>query len=109
MDTSTPPAASFAEPRPPKVAHAEPAPKQERPAKKGPVAQAADKLVAERIAAERASITPGKLLVQMDADAGRFVQTLTDANAETVWRYPSEAQLAYSRAVKAYLRTMGKS
>jgi hypothetical protein len=33
------------------------------------------------------------------------VQTLTDANtSETVLRYPSETQLAYSRAVLAYLR-----
>jgi len=56
-----------------------------------------------------ANLAPGKLLVQKDADAGRFVQTLTDASSqETIWRYPSEAQLAYSRAVMAYLRALAQ-
>ncbi len=50
---------------------------------------------------------PAHLLVRMDAEAGRFVQTMTDSTTqETLWRYPSEAQLAYSRAVSAYLRAL---
>lgn len=49
----------------------------------------------------------GQLLVRFDEEAGRFVQTLTDASSEeTIWRYPREAQLAYSRAVMAYLRAL---
>lgn len=52
---------------------------------------------------------PGTLLVRFDGDAGRFVQTLTDANSEeTIWRFPSETQLAYSRAVMAYLRALAQ-
>lgn len=50
-------------------------------------------------------LTPANLQVSLDANAQRFVQTLTDPNtSETVLRYPSETQLAYSRAVVAYLR-----
>ncbi len=57
--------------------------------------------------AAQANLAPDKLLVQLDAEAGRFVHTLTDsASQETIWRYPSEAQLAYSRAVMAYVRAM---
>ncbi len=50
---------------------------------------------------------PNALSVRLDESSQRFVQTLTDANTqETLRRYPSEAQLAYSRAVMAYLRTL---
>jgi hypothetical protein len=50
-------------------------------------------------------LTPAKLQVSLDPGAQRFVQVLTDAvTAETVLRYPSETQLAYSRAILAYLR-----
>ncbi|MCR6646303.1 MAG: hypothetical protein NVV62_18215 [Terricaulis sp.] len=50
-------------------------------------------------------LTPAKLNVSLDENAQRFVQTLTDPHTdETVLRYPSETQLAYSRAVVAYLR-----
>jgi len=73
----------------------------------GPAAQAAEQRLAEHKAMLRRELEPAKLLVRLDASAGRFVQTLTDSNtAEMVRRYPSEAQLAYSRAVMAYLRTM---
>lgn len=48
-----------------------------------------------------------KSLVLFDEDAGRFVHTLTDARTqETILQYPSESQLAYSRAVMAYLRAL---
>jgi hypothetical protein len=50
-------------------------------------------------------LTPADLQVSLDEGSKRFVQTLTDPNtSETVLRYPSETQLAYSRAVVAYLR-----
>lgn len=50
---------------------------------------------------------PNQTHVLLDEDAGRFVQTLTDGQtAEMLRRYPSESQLAYSRAVMAYLRAM---
>lgn len=49
------------------------------------------------------------LSVRMDAEARRFVQVLTDAaSQETIWRYPSETQLAYSRAVMAYLHALSE-
>ena len=59
------------------------------------------------IDARREQLTPGKLLVRLDAEAGRFIQTLTDVSSmEMVWRYPSEGQLAFSRAVKAYAKAI---
>ena len=68
---------------------------------------AAPNQINAQLAVAHANLAPGKLLVQMDAEAGRFVQTLTDSESqETIWRYPSEAQLAYSRAVMAYVRAM---
>ncbi len=73
----------------------------------GPAAEAAERRIAEHVAALRNDLIPDKLLVRLDQGAQRFVQTIADANtAETVRRYPSEAQLAYSRAVMAYLRSM---
>ena len=73
----------------------------------GVAAKAADALLDQAIAALRNEIIPDKLLVRLDEDAGRFVQTLTDAlTEETVLRYPNEAQLAYSRAVMAYVRAL---
>lgn len=75
------------------------------PSEAGPAAQAAEQRVAEHAVVLRNELMPDKLLVHLDEDAQRFVQTIADANtAETVRRYPSEAQLAYSRAVMAYLR-----
>ena len=71
----------------------------------GPVAQAAAKLRAEQEAQRKNEMVPANLLVRLDVDAARFVQTLTDATTEeTVLKYPSESQLAFSRAVMAYLR-----
>ena len=73
----------------------------------GPAAEAAQRRIDQHAAAMRNELIPDKLLVRLDEDAQRFIQTLTDSNtAETVRRYPSEAQLAYSRAVMAYLRTL---
>ena len=71
----------------------------------GPVAEAADKLRAEQAAQRQNALLPTNLKLRLDADAGWFVQTVTDsATDETVRRYPSEQQLAFSRAVMAYLR-----
>ena len=56
-------------------------------------------------AAPANDVSGRKLSVELDKDAGRFVQVVTDeTTSETVRRYPSESQLAYSRAVMAYLR-----
>jgi hypothetical protein len=64
---------------------------------------------AQRMAAHKASLRaksePDDLQIRLDDNAQRFVQTLTDSSTgETLRRYPSEAQLAYARAVMAYLR-----
>lgn len=77
-------------------------------AEKGPAAQAAEKRLADHIAAERAAATTPRVLeVMLDESAGRFVQHLTDgATEETLRKYPSEGQLAYSRAVMAYMRAL---
>jgi hypothetical protein len=73
----------------------------------GPAAQAAEQRHAEYRAALNDQIAPDNLQVTLDQSAGRFVQTLTDhETSETLRRYPSEAQLAYSRAVMAYMRAL---
>jgi len=57
--------------------------------------------------APAADALPNELRVRLDSSAGRFVQTVTDNQTEeTLRRYPSEAQLAYSRAVMAYMRAL---
>lgn len=90
---------------PPKAIDPLPAPSPAQSSEPSPAAQAAERRMAEHQAMLRADLTPDKLRVSLDPNAGRFVQTLTDANtAEMVRRYPSESQLAYSRAVMAYLR-----
>ncbi|MGQ0532558.1 MAG: hypothetical protein ACT4OF_07690 [Caulobacteraceae bacterium] len=90
---------------PPKAIDLQPAPAPAQSSEPTPAAKAAERRIAEFEAAQRAELAPDKVLVRLDEDAQRFVQTLTDANtAETLRRYPSESQLAYSRAVMAYLR-----
>lgn len=72
-----------------------------------PAAEAAERRLAEHAAMLRAQALPDKAEVRLDAEAQRFVHTLTDTStAEMLRKYPSEAQLAYSRAVTAYLRTL---
>ena len=76
----------------------------------GPVAEAAAKLRAEQEAQRKNALLPDNLMVRLDIDADRFVQTLTDATTEeTILKYPSESQLAFSRAVMAYLRAQAGS
>ena len=79
----------------PRVANSEP----------GPAAEAAKRTVAEHAAVQKNELMPDKVAVQLDPEAQRFVSTLTDnLTSEMLRRYPSESQLAYSRAVVAYLR-----
>jgi uncharacterized FlaG/YvyC family protein len=69
-------------------------------------AKKAERRAAEPVMAAANDATSHKLSIELDKDAGRFVQVITDElTSETVRRYPSESQLAYSRAVMAYLRT----
>lgn len=45
-----------------------------------------------------------EMLIQVDKASGRFVSTVIDPDTQEILRqYPSETQLAYSRAVRAYL------
>lgn len=74
-------------------------------AEPGPATKTADELMRERVAALRNDLLPNNVLVRLDENAQRFVQTISDANTnETLLRYPSEQQLAYARAVMAYFR-----
>jgi hypothetical protein len=76
-------------------------------AEPGPAAEAAAPRPTEDKSAALQALTPDRLTVSLDASAGRFVQTLTDIETEeTVRKYPSDAQLAYSRAVMTYLRAL---
>jgi hypothetical protein len=76
-----------------------------QPAEPSIAAEAAAQRMAEHRAMLRAKAEPDNLQVRLDDGAQRFVQTLTDSHTgETLRRYPSEAQLAYARAVMAYLR-----
>jgi hypothetical protein len=76
-----------------------------RPAEPGSAAQAAEQLSANTRAEMHEELLPDHLDISLDNNAGRFVQTLTDVQTnETKLRFPSESQLAYARAVKAYLK-----
>lgn len=71
----------------------------------GPAAEAANRRIAENAAAQKNELMPDKVAVLLDHESQRFVATLTDTStSEMLRRYPSESQLAYSRAVMAYLR-----
>jgi uncharacterized FlaG/YvyC family protein len=75
------------------------------PAEPGIAAEAAGQRMAEHKAALQAEVQPDNLRVSLDGSAQRFVQTITDSDTgEMLRRYPSESQLAYARAVMAYLR-----
>jgi hypothetical protein len=46
----------------------------------------------------------GHLRIELDRDAGRFVHTLTHpVTNEIIWRFPHESQLAFARAIGAYM------
>lgn len=71
----------------------------------GPAAEAAERRVAEQAAQQKSERAPDHVAVALDPESQRFVSTLTDTStAEMLRKYPSESQLAYSRAVMAYLR-----
>ena len=71
----------------------------------GPAAEAAKRAIAEHAAAQRSELLPDKVAVALDQESQRFISTLTDTStSEMLRKYPSESQLAYSRAVMAYLR-----
>ena len=58
-------------------------------------------------AATIAALTPADLLIEIDRVSGRFINTLMDPHSkEVIRRYPSEGQLAFSRAVSAYMRAL---
>jgi hypothetical protein len=90
---------------PPKAIEPLPAPAPAQSSEPGPAAAAAARRIAQYEAAQRADMQPDNMMVRLDQDAQRFVSTLTDSStSEMLRRYPSESQLAYSRAVMAYLR-----
>lgn len=86
---------------------------QAHTAKPAPIAPPPPAALAERAPAEASSVAaPATTDVHIDFDreAGRFIQTITDLTTDEVLRqYPSEAQLAYSRAVVAYMRALVES
>ena len=100
-----PPPTSIAEVRPTEaVGTAPPHTARKAPGDNSPAAAAA-KIRAEQIETRQNDLLPADLSVRLDTSAERFVQTLTDQTTqETLHRYPSDAQLAFSRAVTAYLR-----
>lgn len=49
----------------------------------------------------------GRLRIELDAEAGRFVQTLTDpVTHEVIRQFPHDSQLAFARAARAYAKAM---
>ena len=103
------PPASFVKPAVPSTTPAQTftAPEHRGP---GPAAKAAEEIAAMRRAEVSAKVLPNQLVVEVDAEAGRFVQTVIDSQTEEVQlRYPNETQLAFSRAVTAYERAIKES
>ena len=73
------------------------------------VGQAGERRLNEFAASMRENLAPANLVIRYDESADRFVQTLTDAHtSETLRKYPNDTQLAYSRAVMAYIRAMAE-
>src|SRR5262245_12532896 len=90
---------------PPKAIEQLPAPTPAPPSEPGPAALAAEQRLAENAAWLKANLAPDKVAVALDPQSQRFISTVTDVNtSEMLRKYPSESQLAYSRAVMAYLR-----
>ncbi len=57
----------------------------------------------EQRAQRQHPLIAGHLRIELDEEAGRFVQTLTDATTnEILRRFPHESQLAFARATRAY-------
>lgn len=65
---------------------------------------------AQMLQKAQASLIAGNLRIELDQEAGRFVQTLTDPTTHQVlMRFPYESQLAYSRAITAYMNAKADS
>jgi hypothetical protein len=76
----------------------------------GSAAKAAAERAAMRMAELHAKLIPGKIIVEKDELAQRFVSTVVDVQTQEIERrYPNETQLAFSRAVNAYMRTKSES
>lgn len=62
-----------------------------------------------RMAELHAKMEPNKLIIEKDELAQRFVSTMVDAQTQEVERtYPNESQLAFSRAVAAYMKVLSE-
>jgi uncharacterized FlaG/YvyC family protein len=58
----------------------------------------------EALVKAQQSLIAGHLRIELDLEAGRFVQTLSDPTTMEVLRsFPYESQLAFARAVTAYM------
>jgi hypothetical protein len=76
----------------------------------GPAAKAAAERAAMRMAELDAKMVPGKVIVEKDELAQRFIATVVDVQTQEIERrYPNETQLAFSRAVNAYMRAKSES
>ena len=63
-----------------------------------------------RMAELDAKMVPDKVIVEKDELAQRFIATVVDVQTQEVQRrYPNETQLAFSRAVNAYMRAKSES
>ncbi|KAF0172238.1 MAG: flagellar protein FlaG [Hyphomonadaceae bacterium] len=63
-----------------------------------------EEAAAAAVAQTQKSLIAGHLRIELDRDAGRFVQTLTDSETnEILRRFPNESQLAFARAIGAYM------
>lgn len=90
------------------VARGESAPALAEPIK-APHTEVAAKIEAQTQAELHTDLAPAKLLIEIDKVSGRFVNTLVDPDSQQVLRqYPSDAQLAFSRAVQAYIKAMSE-
>ena len=62
-----------------------------------------------RMAEMSARLAPGKLIVEKDELAQRFVSTVVNVQTQEVERrFPNEGQLAFSRAITAYMKAQSK-
>jgi hypothetical protein len=49
------------------------------------------------------ALSAGHLRIELDAESGRFIQTLTDPSTDEVLRrFPHESQISFARAARAY-------
>ena len=106
-DIAPPLSVSLLQTWPARVETAAPAaPKREGETTTPDAAKRREEAPAERRAPDRALLA-GRLRIEPDEAAGRFVQTLTDPNTQEVLRrFPHESQLAFARASRAYAEAL---